>query len=97
MTTNQTIIFRRFDDVHVQLLLCLQDEISELETKLNQLDGANMTRTERTVERMQVIRELRRLVTEYGEFRNALKFTDMLTLRRSTLRIMVVNAGNKGT
>lgn len=97
MTTNQTIIFRRFDDVHVQLLLCLQDEISELESKLNQLEGASMTRNDRTVERMQVIRELRRLVTEYGEFGNDLHFADMLTLCRSTLRVMVVNAGNKST
>jgi hypothetical protein len=69
MTTNQTMIFRRFDDVHVQLLLCLQDEISELERKLNELEGASMTRNDRTLERMQVIRELRRVVTEYGKLR----------------------------
>lgn len=68
MTSNQTMIFRRFDDVHVQLLLCLQDEISELERKLTELEGASMTRNERTLERMQVIRELRRVVTEYGKF-----------------------------
>lgn len=67
MTTTQTVIFRRFDDVHVQLLFCLQDEISELERKLNELDGAGMTRNDSTVERMQVIRGLRRLVTEYGK------------------------------
>lgn len=67
MTTNQTMIFRRFDDVHVQLLLCLQDEISELERSLNELDGASMTRSDRTVERMQVLRDLRRVVSEYGK------------------------------
>lgn len=63
MTTTQTMIFRRFDDVHVQLLLCLQDEISDLESKMKELDNAG-----RTVERMQVIRELRKVVGEYGMF-----------------------------
>lgn len=99
MTTNQTIIFRRFDDVHVQLLLCLQDEISDLERRLNELDGASMTRNERTAERMQVIRELRRVVTEYGKHGRIM--TDFLQEEtnsrfRSTFRVVVVDAGNEG-
>ena len=67
MTNTQTMIFRRFDDVHVQLLLCLQDEISELERKLSEINGASMTRNDRTMECVQVIRELRRVVGEYGK------------------------------
>lgn len=67
MTANDTVIFRRFDEVHVQLLLCLQDEITQLERELMRLDSAIMTRSDRDVERGRVIRELRKVVAEYGE------------------------------
>jgi hypothetical protein len=68
MTTTQTMIFRRFDDVHVQLLLCLQDEISDLERRLNELDGTDTSRNDQSMERMQILRELRKVVGEYGMF-----------------------------
>jgi hypothetical protein len=68
MTTTQTMIFRRFDDVHVQLLLCLQDEISDLERRLNELDGTGTSRNDQPMERMQILRELRKVVGEYGMF-----------------------------
>ena len=67
MTANDTVIFRRFDDVHVQLLLCLQDEITQLERELMGLESASMTRSDRDIERSRVIRELRKVVAEYGE------------------------------
>ena len=67
MTANDTVIFRRFDEVHVQLLLCLQDEITQLERELMRLDSAIMTRSDRDIERNRVIRELRKVVAEYGE------------------------------
>jgi hypothetical protein len=41
MTETQNLIFRRFDDVHVRLLLYLQDEISQLEAQLHTLDEQN--------------------------------------------------------
>jgi hypothetical protein len=67
MTANDTVIFRRFDEVHVQLLLCLQDEITQLEGELMTLDSARMTRSDRDIERNRVIRELRKVVAEYGK------------------------------
>ncbi len=42
MTATQNLIFRRFDDVHVRLLLYLQDQISQLETQLRTLDEQNI-------------------------------------------------------
>ena len=68
MTANDTVIFRRFDEVHVQLLLCLQDEITELERELMKLDSASMTRGERDINRNRVLQELRKVVAEYGKF-----------------------------
>ena len=67
MMANDTVIFRRFDEVHVQLLLCLQDEITQLERELMRLESAIMTRSDRDIERNRVIRELRKVVAEYGE------------------------------
>ena len=67
MTANDTVIFRRFDEVHVQLLLCLQDEITQLERDLMRLESASMTRNDRDVERGRVMRELRKVVAEYGK------------------------------
>ena len=67
MTTTSTLIFRRFDDVHVQLLLHLQDEIAQLERDLQELDSATMKQGEREVKRMKTLRELRGLVGEYGK------------------------------
>jgi hypothetical protein len=71
MTANDTVIFRRFDEVHVQLLLCLQDEITQLERELLRLESAIMTRSDRDIERNRVIRELRKVVAEYGKSRLA--------------------------
>jgi hypothetical protein len=67
MTANDTVIFRRFDEVHVQLLLCLQDEITQLERELMKLESAIITRSDRDIERNRVIRELRKVVAEYGK------------------------------
>jgi hypothetical protein len=70
MTANDTVIFRRFDEVHVQLLLCLQDEITQLERELMRLESAIMTRSDRDIERSRAIRELRKVVAEYGKSQN---------------------------
>jgi len=68
MTTNNMVIFRRFDEVHVQLLVCLQDEITSLERELMKLDNAKGEGLgDRPGERGEVLRELRRVVGEYGK------------------------------
>lgn len=70
MTEKNTIVFRRFDDVHVRLLLCLQDEISQLEKELLQLESPTScggSSAEKMSRKMKVMRELRKVVSEYGE------------------------------
>lgn len=69
MSRKSTVIFRRFDDVHVKLLLCLQDEISGLEQQLFALEqDAQENSIDRPGQTMRVMRELRRVVAEYGKF-----------------------------
>ncbi|RMZ78968.1 hypothetical protein DV737_g3658, partial [Chaetothyriales sp. CBS 132003] len=64
MSQRSTVIFRRFDDVHVKLLFCLQDEIAQLEEELGQLEAASAA--ERTgAKMMRVMRGLRKVVAEY--------------------------------
>lgn len=69
MTNENTVIFRRFDDVHVRLLLCLQDEISQLESELLDLESATAlgSASEKLLQRSKVLRELRKVVAEYGK------------------------------
>jgi hypothetical protein len=69
MTSENTVVFRRFDDVHVRLLLCLQDEIAQLEKELLDLENPNSqgTASEKLLKRSRVLRELRKVVAEYGE------------------------------
>lgn len=64
MTTKNTVIFRRFDDVHVRLLLRLQDEISALERELADLEDSDHPDTDSR--NVKVMGELRRLLAEYG-------------------------------
>lgn len=64
MTLKSTVIFRRFDDVHVRLLLSLQDEISALEKELAFLE--NPARVDGDSERIRIMGELRRLLSDYG-------------------------------
>lgn len=66
MSRKSTVIFRRFDDVHVKLLLCLQDEISQLEEELFALENSHAG--EQPGHKMRIMRELRRVVAEYGKF-----------------------------
>ncbi|RMZ88639.1 hypothetical protein DV736_g4137, partial [Chaetothyriales sp. CBS 134916] len=73
MSRRSTVIFRRFDDVHVKLLFCLQDEIAQLEEELGQLEAASAA--ERTgAKMMRVMRDLRKVVAEYGMFSYAALF-----------------------
>lgn len=69
MVEKNTMVFRRFDDVHVRLLLCLQDEISQLETELLRLENSTSVdnATEKTLQKSRILRELRKLVGEYGK------------------------------
>jgi hypothetical protein len=69
MTEKNTLVFRRFDDVHVRLLLCLQSEISQLEKELSALGSSTSqgTSAEKMAQTMRVLRELRRVVAEYGK------------------------------
>jgi hypothetical protein len=67
MTTRSQIIFRRFDDVHLKLLLCLQDEITQLEQELSILENGAAMGGDKTSQQLRIMRELRRVVAEYGE------------------------------
>ena len=67
MTTTSQVIFRRFDDVHVKLLLCLQDEIAQLEQELMGLENGSSVTSDAVRQKMKVMRELRRVVAEYGK------------------------------
>ena len=67
MTTTSQVIFRRFDDVHVKLLLCLQDEIAQLEQELMGLENGSPVTSDGVGQKMKVMRELRRVVAEYGK------------------------------
>ena len=69
MTSENTVVFRRFDDVHVRLLLCLQDEIAQLEKEILELENPNSqgNASEKLLKRTRVLRELRKVVAEYGE------------------------------
>jgi hypothetical protein len=68
MTARSQVIFRRFDDVHIKLLLCLQDEITQLEQELSALETGTPATGDVTLQKMRVMRELRRVIAEYGEF-----------------------------
>lgn len=67
MTSKKMTIFRRFDDVHVRLLLHLQDEISALEKELKQIEEAGAGRPDTATRKANVMRELRKALAEYGE------------------------------
>ena len=69
MTSENTVIFRRFDEIHVRLLLCLQDEISQLEGELLDLESATAlgSASEKLLQRTRILRELRKVVAEYGK------------------------------
>ncbi|KAK5099248.1 hypothetical protein LTS08_005828 [Lithohypha guttulata] len=65
MHTRRTTIFRRFDDVHVRLLLHLQDEISALEKELLDIEQSGPGRPDHLVRKPTVMRELRKTLAEY--------------------------------
>jgi hypothetical protein len=69
MAERNTIVLRRFDDVHVRLLLCLQDEIQQLEKELLELENPTTSgnASQRMMGKTRVLRELRKVVAEYGE------------------------------
>lgn len=54
--------------MHVKLLLCLQDEIAQLEQELNAMESGTPAIGDSPGQKMKVMRELRRVVAEYGEF-----------------------------
>lgn len=68
MKTSRTTIFRRFDDVHIRLLLHLQDEISALERELLESEKTASQEPEALKRRPRIMVELRRVLAEYGEF-----------------------------
>jgi hypothetical protein len=74
MTETQNLIFRRFDEVHVRLLLYVQDQIVQLETQLRKLDDQNIAekgmhngtfREDVDRVRVEIMERLRILVGEY--------------------------------
>lgn len=74
MTETQNLIFRRFDDIHVRLLLYLQDQITQLETALREMDEQNVEergyhngtfREDLDPLRVDILQRLRILVGEY--------------------------------
>lgn len=68
MTTNKTVVFRRFDEVHVRLLLHLQDEIATLEKELQELEGpAGGNRPDKMAKQASTMMSLRKTLAEYGK------------------------------
>jgi hypothetical protein len=74
MTETQNLIFRRFDEIHVRLLLYVQDQIVQLETQLRKLDDQNIAekgmhngtfREDVDRVRVEIMERLRILVGEY--------------------------------
>ena len=92
MTTTSQVIFRRFDDVHVKLLLCLQDEIAQLEQELMAMENGAPAVGDSPGQKMRVMRELRRVVAEYGELLAFLEEFSANKLVRSPIRKLVVDA-----
>ena len=80
MTNTSTMVFRRFDDVHVKLLLCLQDEIGQLERELMRLEGAASAPAgvDKTTAKLKIMRELRRVVAEYGKLQECVSLVRIL-------------------
>lgn len=68
MTTHKTTVFRRFDEIHVRLLLQLQDEITALERALREIEEGESNRPERIANKTHIMRDLRKLLAEYGKF-----------------------------
>lgn len=67
MTSNSKVIFRRFHDVHIRLLLTLQDEISALEKELADIEDVDHAiDVDREARRVKILSELRKLLAEYG-------------------------------
>ena len=95
MTSTNTLIFRRFDDVHVRLLLCLQDEIALLEQQLIKLDASAPSLGDKTMQKMQIMRELRRVVAEYGMTCSSPCENAVLIDNRPSLRQLVANASKE--
>lgn len=87
MATRKTTVFRRFDDVHVRLLLHLQDEISALETELLKLEDAGPERPDKIIGKTNIMQELRKALVEYGEFCQIVYHdSSHLTVHRSLVR-----------
>lgn len=67
MTTQKTTVFRRFDEVHVRLLLHLQDEISALEKSLKDIEDTGADKPEHIVIKTKIMTDLRKVLAEYGK------------------------------
>lgn len=67
MTTQKTTVFRRFDEVHIRLLLHLQDEISTLEKSLKAIDDAGTFTPEKIASKTKIMTDLRKVLAEYGK------------------------------
>lgn len=87
MTEKNTIVFRRFDDVHVRLLLCLQDEITQLEKELLKLESStsSASASEKMLQKTRILRELRKVVAEYGETPDHLPSCRFLVANRNQI------------
>lgn len=68
MKKQRTTVFRRFDDVHIRLLLHLQDEITTLEKELLESERKGLQEPESLSKRRNIMSELRKALAEYGKF-----------------------------
>lgn len=66
MTTKKTTVFRRFDEIHVRLLLQLQDEIASLEKALKDIEDGGSNKPEQAANKTSILRDLRKVLAEYG-------------------------------
>lgn len=79
MITQKTTVFRRFDEVHVRLLLHLQDEIAALEKALKEIDDAGIDEPEKIATKTKVMTDLRKVLAEYGKSSAITSYQPILT------------------
>lgn len=96
MTTNKTTVFRRFDEIHVRLLLQLQDEITALERALKKIEDAGSSSPEQSANKASILRDLRKILAEYGKPSLTPKYTPLLTQARPLVRQLEFDASKQG-
>lgn len=93
MLNKQAVVFRRFDNMHVKLLLQLQDEIAAHEKEIVVLEHS--TGPDQLVRKTAVMRDLRKALAEYGELIRLSLFWIFTDCTRSFLCQLGVHASEQ--